>query len=188
MPAAEAAWPPTSRERQVLGDARTASREAGPALAAYYEQVAPRSAGRAEVEAAVESPQLAGGDPWRHERRERAGRQRHADVLINGRKLVGAMPFESFKAVIDAELSSRSRRSNSRPWPASRRCPPSSGKEWRLRPLEARRPRGGLRLLAARLGGTRPGAGSRALLGVQASRAGELVAPPTPILLCGCSR
>ena len=27
--------------------------------------------------------------------------------FINGRKLVGAMPFESFKAVIDAELSSR---------------------------------------------------------------------------------
>jgi len=25
----------------------------------------------------------------------------------NGRKLVGAMPFESFKAIIDAELSSR---------------------------------------------------------------------------------
>jgi protein-disulfide isomerase len=27
--------------------------------------------------------------------------------FINGRKLVGAMPFESFKAVIDAELASR---------------------------------------------------------------------------------
>ena len=27
--------------------------------------------------------------------------------FINGRRLVGAMPFESFKQIIDAELSSK---------------------------------------------------------------------------------
>jgi protein-disulfide isomerase len=75
---------------------------------AYYEQVA-REIGldvpkwKAAVEsrssqAAIQGDMVAGNT---------VGANGTPTFFINGRKLVGAMPFESFKAVIDAELSSR---------------------------------------------------------------------------------
>jgi protein-disulfide isomerase len=75
---------------------------------AYYEQVA-REIGldvpkwKAAVEsrssqAAIQGDMVAGNA---------VGANGTPTFFINGRKLVGAMPFESFKAVIDAELSSR---------------------------------------------------------------------------------
>ena len=75
---------------------------------AYYEQVA-REIGldvpkwKAAVQsrgsqAAIQGDMIAGNA---------VGANGTPTFFINGRKLVGAMPFESFKAVIDAELSSR---------------------------------------------------------------------------------
>jgi protein-disulfide isomerase len=75
---------------------------------AYFEQVA-REIGldvpkwKAAVEsrssqAAIQGDMVAGNA---------VGANGTPTFFINGRKLVGAMPFESFKAIIDAELSSR---------------------------------------------------------------------------------
>ena len=75
---------------------------------AYYEQVA-REIGLdvPKWKAAVESRSSQAAIQGDMSAGNALGANGTPTFFINGRKLVGAMPFESFKAVIDAELSSR---------------------------------------------------------------------------------
>jgi len=75
---------------------------------AYYEQVA-REIGLdvPKWKAAVESRSSQAAIQGDMSAGNALGANGTPTFFINGRKLVGAMPFESFKAVIDAELASR---------------------------------------------------------------------------------
>src|SRR6267143_1491718 len=111
-------------ERQVLGDARPVLREAERALAGLLRAGGARDrAGRAEVEGDGGVAELAGGDPGRHDRRQRGGRQRNADLLHQRPEAGRRHALRVLQGGHRRRVGLAGREEvTSRPWPASRRC------------------------------------------------------------------